>query len=825
MNKLYIKELELYNFQKHSHLKLNFSENTNAIIGNTDTGKCLTGDTLIPSPIDGKLYSISELMLNPNLWRVWGLNSENLIEEKNIVAIVSNGLKEVYEITTANGRKIKSTFNHRFLSGEGWKELSNFKIGDLIGVNRKVPIIKNLININKEEARILGYLLGDGTIIRSTPGFTNMDENIISDLLYCLKYVCGDLHIKKEKKQKVYQLRFSKPLSDPHRNNTPSKIALLLRKYGIEGLKHNTKIIPKEIYSSSLETIANFLGSLFSCDGYVPKTTKNLEFCSTSKNIIYGFQHLLLRFGISSRIYFTYKTNQSKNKFPAYVLFVSRKEDIDTFFKYIPLYGKKRQLLERRSLIKQNMENSKHYVVPKRVGLIIRERIKNYIARGPFNNKSKNTGRYFAQEIVNLYQLEDLKKEVFNDIYWDKVKEIKYVGIEPTYDVQIDRDQNFIANDFIVHNSCIVRAIKWVFFNEGKDIRKEGTKKTQVIATLNNGAIIEKIRSVSINLYKLTIGEEVKEYNAIGKTIPEEVLKVLQVKPIELENESLILNISQQITLPFLFDKSGSFRMKLFNKLTGNDIIDNIFQELNKDILQIGREEKNQQSNLEELTQSINEVNENISINQKIYDKFSTHYEKTKNCIKQYNELYVLLDNLAQVKSKLSETKEKISSIKLIKEEQIKSLKQKIDKFYNLEKLYESYTQIREDLEEVNISLIDIKIPKINIKELKLKADKFEKISSLQKELKQIKISLQQVDSSLISIQLPTGNITELKTKINKLEILKELQKKYNQIIETKEEIDIKLIESVNLINKKEKEYKKILKDLGVCPLCKQEIK
>ncbi len=404
-----------------------------------------------------------------------------------------------------------------------------------------------------------------------------------------------------------------------------------------------------------------------------------------------------------------------------------------------------------------------------------------------------------------------------NNLY---LKELELFNFQKHSHLKLNfsENTNVIIGNTDAGKSCIVRAIKWVFFNEGKDVRKEGTKKTQVIVTLNNGAIIEKIRSASINLYKLTIGEEVKEYNAIGKTIPEEVLKVLQVKPIEVDNESLILNISQQITLPFLFDKSGSFRAKLFNKLTGNDIIDNVFQELNKDLLQIGREEKNQQSNLEELTQSLTEINTSIEINQKIYDNFSIHYENLKKLTIQYNKLYTLSDNLNLIKTGLSETKEEIGSIKLIKVEQIKLLKQKIDKFYNLEKLYESYTQIREDLEEVNISLIDIKIPKINIKELKLKVDRFEKISSLQKELKQIKSSLQQVDSSLISIQLPTVNITELKTKINKLETLKELQKKYKQIIESKEDIDIKLVEINEELNKKIKEQKELLKSIKICP-------
>jgi len=410
------------------------------------------------------------------------------------------------------------------------------------------------------------------------------------------------------------------------------------------------------------------------------------------------------------------------------------------------------------------------------------------------------------------------------------INRIKLINFQKhsNLELSLTPNVNVIIGNTDSGKSCVIRSLRWILFPselKGNSIRKEGSKKTIVEIELENHTIIRRIKSNSINAYQLIINNEEKEYNTVGHNLPEDIQKVLNIRTINIDNESLILNIANQLELPFLFTKSGSYRNKLFNLLTGNDIIDNVFQELNKDLLQIGREEKNQQSNLEELTKFLTEINTNIEINQKIYDNFSTHYENLKKVTIQYNKLYTLSDNLNLIKTRLSEAKEKISSIKLIKDEQIKLLKQKIDKFYNLEKLYESYAQIREDLEEVNISLIDIKIPKINIKELKLKVDRFEKISSLQKELKQIKNSLQQVDSSLINIQLPTANITELKTKINKLEILKELEKKYKQIIESKEDIDIKLIEAVELIEKKEKEYKKILKDLGVCPLCKQEIK
>ncbi len=49
-----------------------------------------------------------------------------------------------------------------------------------------------------------------------------------------------------------------------------------------------------------------------------------------------------------------------------------------------------------------------------------------------------------SRELLNLAN---------SDIYWDKEVEIQDSGLQPTYDLQIDGDHNFLANNLIVHNS------------------------------------------------------------------------------------------------------------------------------------------------------------------------------------------------------------------------------------------------------------------------------------------------------------------------------------------------------------------------------------
>ncbi|MFH1753403.1 MAG: chromosome segregation protein SMC, partial [Candidatus Omnitrophota bacterium] len=50
-----------------------------------------------------------------------------------------------------------------------------------------------------------------------------------------------------------------------------------------------------------------------------------------------------------------------------------------------------------------------------------------------------------------------------SDIYWDEITEIKKIfGEEWVYDLEIEKTHNYIADEFIVHNSNVIDAVKWV---------------------------------------------------------------------------------------------------------------------------------------------------------------------------------------------------------------------------------------------------------------------------------------------------------------------------------------------------------------------------
>jgi DNA repair exonuclease SbcCD ATPase subunit len=158
--------------------------------------------------------------------------------------------------------------------------------------------------------------------------------------------------------------------------------------------------------------------------------------------------------------------------------------------------------------------------------------------------------------------------------------------------------------------SCIRRAIEWVGYNANIDaVRKQGTKKTTVTLVFSTGVEVSRIRSESINRYILKKDGEEKVFDSVGRSIPEEVQQAMQLSPITIDGTDLNINIANQITLPFLLDQSPSFRMKLFNKLTGNDLIDKMLVSLNKDILKYNKHIKTSEENIATYQKDLEEAN------------------------------------------------------------------------------------------------------------------------------------------------------------------------------------------------------------------------
>lgn len=73
-------------------------------------------------------------------------SSDGRIRPERLKTVVCNGVKPVYEMTLANGFQIKSTDNHRYLTTNGYTELKDISVGDLVVVHTGLDVKSRFTN-------------------------------------------------------------------------------------------------------------------------------------------------------------------------------------------------------------------------------------------------------------------------------------------------------------------------------------------------------------------------------------------------------------------------------------------------------------------------------------------------------------------------------------------------------------------------------------------------------------------------------------------------------------------------------------------------------
>lgn len=284
---------------------------------------------------------------------------------------------------------------------------------------------------------------------------------------------------------------------------------------------------------------------------------------------------------------------------------------------------------------------------------------------------------------------------------------------------------NVITGDSQTGKTCIFRAIEWVCNCSNiseKDFRKEGSDLTSVLLELDTGFIVERIRSNTLNRYILRKdGCDDKVYDSFGKDTPEDIANVLEIKELEIDGQKINLNFAQQDELNFLFDKSisDSFKAKLFNKLTGNEVLDILFKSCNKDSLRLNKEIKETE---EQLQKQQEELIEYSLCNKTLKNKLcmvTESYNKIKEDIAIYEQLISLTKKINQLNTTIEEITNKQKEIKVVTIDW-ESIKQKIDSLQILTQLNKQSLQKNTQKDNIEFE-IDKKQKEINTNEKELK--------------------------------------------------------------------------------------------------------
>ena len=386
---------------------------------------------------------------------------------------------------------------------------------------------------------------------------------------------------------------------------------------------------------------------------------------------------------------------------------------------------------------------------------------------------------------------------------------------------------NYIVGPSGCGKSTILRAISFILWGEphSDSIRKDGEKITSVKVTLHNDIEVTRIKSASINRMIVKIGDKEKTYDSIGTGIPEEVKAIFGVSYFTVDKEDLNLNFAEQISLPFLYDKPASFRHKLFNKLTGADLIDSLLQLFNKSILQIGRDIKvnqefikNNQPKLDAVTLQHTEKTTLYGNVKQLYDSITTRFIAHKGLNDVKNRLELTLNSFLSVKSALE-------GVKIASDATLKALKAKIDIYTSLCAYQPIITNINKDLRDVNVRLPNIKIVSQElVDKIKDKSEHHFSLEDIKGAYEDNEETIHRVTQEMDSIKMVSVDLENVKERAKKLELLKTIfsgiQKNNRERESLSKDIELKEVAIVCLTQK----FKETLEQAGVCPICKQNI-
>lgn len=399
--------------------------------------------------------------------------------------------------------------------------------------------------------------------------------------------------------------------------------------------------------------------------------------------------------------------------------------------------------------------------------------------------------------------------------------------------LKFDEGVNVIIGPSDSGKTAVIRAMKWIFFNEpsGTDIIKKGEDSAKVTLKLNTGFKIIRGRSKSKNYYEIISPEnETQRFEGFGLNVPQEIIDLTGINKIDLGNMKKSLNIAEQLESPFLITDSPSIKANALGKLAGVDIIDKALGNLSKDMYEINsarksiekeirdqkdilknfeylKDEKVKIERLEYLFNQVDEYKTKLNTLNDLEKKYSNNLEKTNQTI-EYLEKFKNLDELFLIYEKMAY---KVNNLKLYS-----NLNNKL--LYTDSKIKELEILLRK-IDTDKISNIYSNLLEIN-KTLEKYKYVYKNFVNINKQINQVEKTLKKYPDILyvdkLLVQLSTLNIN--KEKLSKLK---------NSL----DNVNQKLEEGNNYVEKLISNYKtavntyiELLKESGTCPICYNKI-
>ncbi|MDY0234486.1 MAG: AAA family ATPase [Gudongella sp.] len=449
-------------------------------------------------------------------------------------------------------------------------------------------------------------------------------------------------------------------------------------------------------------------------------------------------------------------------------------------------------------------------------------------------------------------------------------------------ELHFGQDLNVIIGPSDSGKTSIIRALKWVLYNEpsGDFFIREGENEVSVTIKLSDNTVLKRYRTKSKNGYQLITSDGIESvFEGIGTSVPQEIIDKTGISKMLLDGDhSNAINLGEQLEGPFLLSEKTSTRANAIGRLVGVDILDEALREVLKDIRNLNTTKNLKEVSIEELNKSIKEYDfvDELKIKYKAtkfllnklkeydynktklediknrHDKFKIDLSEVKNILLKLENIDTIDEISTRIKSNLDNyskygnIKLKINTIITSKTENklvlsklhyIDDIDKSLPNLIEMNRSYKLINSFRIEIDHINKSkhilkktidsskLLDIAENSINDGSNRI--NKYNKLLVLNKALSDKQIGLKK-GSAYLEKLLPY--LKEEKTIIicnEKLKLLKKLNEnslKLNKLKNLNSEVKISLNKTKNDLKQTLAEYSNILDKVGICPYCLSEI-
>ncbi|MFH1590380.1 MAG: LAGLIDADG family homing endonuclease [archaeon] len=459
------------------------------ICGKRGGGKCLAGDTLITSA-DGSMLPIRDLANRSG--SVVSLDDDLKIIPAQKEGFYSRTVNKTLKVTLWSGKRLHLTPEHPLLTLGGWQPASVLPVGSRIATPRIIPAFGDS-DIPEAKIKVLAYLLAEGHLRNGFILFSNMDSGIQDDFSSAIRAIDPSLTLRPhgpggvrvvnpERRRHVSGKRDKKGRFTPESVfDSRNTLRNWLEDIGVYGKKAVSRSMPFAVFSLPKHKLSLFLNRLFSCDGTIYREGLSywkVAYSSASRPFAQAVSHLLLRFGVVSRLR-SKRTSSAHGR--AYEIEI-KGPFVKTYLQEIGFFGDKE---ERQQLalidLASKTSNPDRDTVPKEIWSFFKPR--NWAAAGRNlgykHPKALRESTRYAPSRQKLLQIalseNDPRLEALarSDIFWDEIVSVEECdGETEVYDFTVPGKHNFVANDVIVHNSYTMGVVAEGMADLPKEINK-----------------------------------------------------------------------------------------------------------------------------------------------------------------------------------------------------------------------------------------------------------------------------------------------------------------------------------------------------------------